>query len=280
MKRTQILKVNHLSKNGVIIVDDMDTVLPNVDKNNKIIRINLKSTKNQKSHSINTRKEIKTYQTRIYTVIIALEKHFQATQIIQEINHHITPVIEVDRPNKEIHEISHKTDIVDPIVKITNIEITIRDRIQKQHNLFLHPVPNQTQGIDTIPTIDHEIHHITEIGTIQALGIEVIQIVEIRTIQTTDQGIVHTIDKTIKDQMITNKTDHKIIHKTETQATTIDTETIPSHPIRIIAVTPILNIDIEVTNQTIKDKSIRYKQMKKQLQTPQVLITQKTTNYK
>ena len=35
------------------------------------------------------------------------------------INHHITPVIEVDRPNKEIHEISHKIDIVDRIVKIT-----------------------------------------------------------------------------------------------------------------------------------------------------------------
>ena len=31
--------------------------------------------------------------------------------------------------------------------------------------------------------------------------------------------------------MITIITDHKIIHKMETQATTIDTETIPSHPI-------------------------------------------------
>ena len=53
MKGTQILKANHLSRNGVIIADDTDTVLPNVDKNNKTIRINLKSTKNQISHSIN-----------------------------------------------------------------------------------------------------------------------------------------------------------------------------------------------------------------------------------
>ena len=51
MKRTQTLKANHLLKKGVIIADDTDTVLPNVDKNNKTIRINLKSTKNQISHS-------------------------------------------------------------------------------------------------------------------------------------------------------------------------------------------------------------------------------------
>ena len=49
MKRTQTLKVKHLSKNGVIIAEDTDTVLPNVDKNNKIIRINLKSTEPNKS---------------------------------------------------------------------------------------------------------------------------------------------------------------------------------------------------------------------------------------
>ena len=68
--------------------------------------------------------------------------------------------------------------------------------------------------------------------------------------------------------MITIITDHKIIHKMETQATTKDTETIPSHPIGIITVTLILNIDTEVTHQSIKDKSIKYKPMKKQLQAP------------
>ena len=53
MKGTQILMANHLSKSDVIIADDTDIVLPNVDKNSKTIRINLKSTKNQISHSIN-----------------------------------------------------------------------------------------------------------------------------------------------------------------------------------------------------------------------------------
>ena len=79
--------------------------------------------------------------------------------------------------------------------------------------------------------------------------------------------------------MITIITDHEVIHKTETQATTIDTETIPNHPIGIITVISILNIDTEVTHQSIKDTSIKCKQMKKQLKTPQVLITQKIMNY-
>ena len=50
----QTLKANHPSKNGVIIADDTDTVFPKVDKINKTIRINLKSTKNQINRSINT----------------------------------------------------------------------------------------------------------------------------------------------------------------------------------------------------------------------------------
>ena len=53
-KNIQTLKANHLSKNGVIIADDTDTVFSNVDKNNKTIKINLKSIKNQINHSINT----------------------------------------------------------------------------------------------------------------------------------------------------------------------------------------------------------------------------------
>ena len=53
-ERNQNFKANHLSKSGVITADDTDTVSPNVDKNYKTIRINLKSTKNQINHSINT----------------------------------------------------------------------------------------------------------------------------------------------------------------------------------------------------------------------------------
>ena len=59
MKNTQILKANHLSKNGVIIADDTDIVFLNVDKNNKITRTNLKSIKNQINHFINCEKRSK-----------------------------------------------------------------------------------------------------------------------------------------------------------------------------------------------------------------------------
>ena len=81
--------------------------------------------------------------------------------------------------------------------------------------MFLHPVPIQTQGIDTIPIIDHETHHTTEIETIHTVEIEVIQTIEIRTIQTIDHGIIHIIGRIITDQIKTIKTDHEIIHKIE-----------------------------------------------------------------
>ena len=222
-------------------------------------------------------KKNKNLPNKKYIVIILQENHFEVTQITQETNQHITQIIEVDRPNKEIHEISHKIDIVDRIDKIS--KITIHDRIQSQQNLFLHPVPIQTQGIDIIPMIDHETHHTTELETIHTIGIEVIQTIEIRTIQTIEQGITHIIDRIITDQIISIKTDHKIIHKIETQVTIIDIEINPSHHIGIITVIPILNIDIEVTHQNIKNTLIKYKQMKKQLQTPQVLMTQEVLNY-
>ena len=64
--------------------------------------------------------------------------------------------------------------------------------------MFLDSVPIQTQGIDTIPIIDHETHHITEIETIHTIETEVIQIIEIRIIHTKDQGIIHIIDQTFK----------------------------------------------------------------------------------
>ena len=146
---------------------------------------------------------------------IVITVHFRATQITQGINHHITQVIEVDHPNEEIHEISHKIYITDRIAKTT--KITIHNRIPIQQKMFLDPVPNQTQGIDSIPIINHETHHTTEIETIQIIEIEVIQTTEIRIPRTIDQGIIHIKDQTITDQTIIIKTDHEIFHRTETQ---------------------------------------------------------------
>ena len=96
-----------------------------------------------------------------------------------------------------------------------------------QHNLFLDPVPNQIQGKNTIPIINHETHHTTEIETIHTIEIEVFRTIEIKITRTIDQEITHIIDQTITDQMIIIKIDHEIIHKIETQVTINDIEMSP-----------------------------------------------------
>ena len=126
--------------------------------------------------------------------------HFQIVQIIQENNHLLTLVTEVDHQNKEIHESSHKIDIVDQIVSIISIEITNHDQIQTEENIRLIPVPIQILGIDTIQTIDHETHHTIETETIETIGIEVIQIIEINGFKTIDHETIHTTDLIINEQ--------------------------------------------------------------------------------
>ena len=153
MKGTQSTKANHPSKNGVIIADGTVTVFPNVDKISKTIKINLPKQKEpNKSFYQYVKKDQNLPKKNVYSIISSGKPPSKATKSNLEINHHITLVKEVDHPNKEIHEISHKIDIVDRIV-----ETTIHDRIHTQHNLFQHPVPIQTQEIDTISTTDHEI---------------------------------------------------------------------------------------------------------------------------
>ena len=54
MRKNQISKANHHSKNGVIIVDDTDTVSLNADKINKITKTRHKNIENQTNFFINT----------------------------------------------------------------------------------------------------------------------------------------------------------------------------------------------------------------------------------
>ena len=208
----------------------------------------------------------------IYIVITVQENHFRTTPNTQGINHHITQVIEEDHQNEEIDKILHKIIVINQIV-----EITTPDQIQIQHDLFLDLIPNQE--IITIHTINHEIHHTIEIETIPIIGIEVIRTIEIRITRTIDQEITRIIDQTITNQMTIIKTDHGTIHKIEIQVIIINIEIITSHHIGIITIIIILKLDIEVIHQNIKDKLIKYSQMKKQHQTPQVLMTQEVTNY-
>ena len=127
--------------------------------------------------------------------------------------------------------------------------------------------------MDTTQTIDHEIHHTIEIATIQIIGIEVIQTIEINVTKTIDQKIIHTTDLTIKETITITIIEHETTHKIGTPVTTI--ERIILNPlIETIIATPIPNTNIEVTHRNIKDKIIRYKQLKKQLQIPLVLTIQ------
>ena len=212
MRKTPISKVKHLSRNGVIIVEDTDIALPNVDKNNKITKINHKSTKSQTNNSTNTWKRIKINQTKIYIIFTALVTHSQIIQITQETNRPITLIIEGDHQNKEIYEISHKTDIVDQIAKITSNETTIHDQIQTEEN-FLIPVPIHILGIDTIQTIDHVIHHTIEIETTQITEIEVNQIAETNVIKTIDQETIPITDLIIKETITITIIGHKTTQK-------------------------------------------------------------------
>ena len=135
----------------------------------------------------------KIYQTKTFTVIIALEKHFQIAETFHETNHHTTPTTGVDHQIKEDHEIPHKTDIVDHIVEIINIEIIIDNQTQIDRTIRLIPLSIHILGIDTIQMIDQETHRTKDTEIIPTIETEAIQIIEINDI-ITDHKIISTTD--------------------------------------------------------------------------------------
>ena len=142
------------------------------------------------------------------------------------------------------------------------------------------PVPIQILGGDTIQTIDHETHHTIETETIQTIEIGVIPIIEIKVTKTVDQEIIHTTDPIINEQITTTSIiDHEIVHKIGIQTTTIKKGFIFNLLIEIIIANPFPKTDIEAIHRNIKDNLIRYKQLKKQIQTLLVSIIQKGQNY-
>ena len=142
------------------------------------------------------------------------------------------------------------------------------------------PVPIQILEIDTIQTIDHEIHHTIETETIQTIEVEAIPLIEINVTKTIDQGTIHTTDPIINERItITTIIDPEIFHKIGIQTITISKGIILNLLIEIIIATPIPNTNIEATQRNIKDKLIRYKQLKKQIQIPLASTIQKVPNY-
>ena len=115
------------------------------------------------------------------------------------------------------------------------------------------PVPTHNLGIDTIQTIDQEIHHIIDIESIPTIETEAIRIIEIND-KTIGHEIVQITDQTIKDLIIIIiKTDPEIIHQIGIQTKTIDKETTLNHLIEITHVIEILKTNVEAIHQNIKD---------------------------
>ena len=141
------------------------------------------------------------------------------------------------------------------------------------------PVPIHTLRIDTIQLIDQEIHHTIDIEVFPTRETEAIRLIEINDI-ITDHEIIQTTNQITKDLIkIIIKIDHEIIHKIGTQTITIDKEITLNHLIEIIHVIKILKNNREAIHQNIKDKYIKYKQLKKLIQTVLVLTTRKILNY-
>ena len=140
------------------------------------------------------------------------------------------------------------------------------------------PVPIQILRIDTIQTIDHVIHHTIEIETTQ--------ITEIEVIQTTKINVTKTIDKENNSYNRSNYQGnnsifiicHETTHKIGIPIITIE-KIILNPLLETTIVTLIPNRNTGVTHRNISDKLIWYKQLKKQLQIPLVLTTQKVPNY-
>ena len=205
--------------------------------------------------------------TKMYTATTVQENHFRTIQVIQEINPHITQVIEEDHQNEEIHKTHHKITTIDQIV-----EITTPDQIQTHNDLFLDLIPNQE--ITTIQTTNHEIHH--------TIGIETTPIIEIEGYSNNrnqnypnNRSRNNSYNRSNYNRPNNNyQTDREIIHKIDTQVIIIVIEIIPNHHTGII-------ITYNNSNNRHRSSTPKHQRQINQVQAnpettsdPQVLMTQ------
>ena len=93
----------------------MDIALLNIDKKKR-----------------DTWKKTKIYHAKTFITIIVQENHFQITIIPLDDNQFTEITTTEDLQINEIHEISHKTDIVDQTVKTINTELVIQDQTKQK----------------------------------------------------------------------------------------------------------------------------------------------------
>ena len=144
---------------------------------------------------------------------------------------------------REIHEISHKIDIINQTIKTISIAITIHDQTQIEVTTqnIIEIVQNQTPETDFIKTIVLEFHYTKETETIQTIGTDSIKITDHQTIKTIVQTII----------IIT--IDHVKFLRIEIQIIKIDKEVFLNHRTEIIHNIKTLNKTIEVVHLNIKD---------------------------
>ena len=256
--------MNHHPKNGVIIGKDTDTALLNADKNSKTTKMNHKSIENQINHFITSWKKIKIYPTKTFIVKIIPKNHFQiTTQIILDTNHFIIQTAEDDHQTKRNNQYRNNYSRSNSGQSELSFDTSSHSHSKNRHYSNDRSRNSTYKRIEIIPTI----------------GTETIQMIEIKNIKTIDHVIILTTDHTIKDHVITTiKMNHAIIHTIEIQIITIDKETTLNHHIGTTHVIQTLNKNIEVLHQNIKNKWIKYKQLKKFNPTLLLLIIQKAQN--
>ena len=211
---------------------------------------------------------------KIYIVITVQENHFRTTPITQGINHHITQVLEEDHQNEEIHKILHKIFIIDQIV-----EITIRDQIPMQHNLFLDTVPksnprnthysnNQSRNSSYNRNRDYSHNRNRSYSNNRNQNYRNNRSRNISY----NRSNYHRLNDNYQNRSWNNSQNRNSSYNNQYR-------NYSSHHIGIITIIIILKHRYRSSTQDIKDILIKCRQMKKQLQTPQVLMTQEVTNY-
>ena len=114
------------------------------------------------------------------------ENHFLIIILPPENKHPADNTIAEDVQLKEIHEVSHKIDIVDQTVRTIIIETTFQDQTQTEVfiQIITGIVQTQTPEIDIIQTTVLAISHIVGTETIQTTGTDNIKITDHEAIQT------------------------------------------------------------------------------------------------
>ena len=212
MRKTQISKANHLSKKWCNYCQRYAHSIAECRQKQQDNQNKPQKYKEPNKSFYQYMKKDQNFQTKTFIVTTALVNHFQIIQITQETNHPIILVIEVDHQNKEIHEISHKIDIVDQIVKKN-----------QYRNNYSRSISNRTEFFDTSSHSNSRNRHYSNDRSRNSSYNRKSNYSNNRNTKTVYQEIFHTTDPIINEQITTTTIiDHEKVHKIGIQTITIN----------------------------------------------------------